>query len=273
MSALLLLAVAPALLLSEGDAHYARRAEGASGVVARPAEIDQALDSYRAALAAEPGSIGARWRLMRALYFRASYCGASRDEAKPWREEAKRVGDEGVEGLEKALGEPRAAARIEALRGQPEAVSLYFWTAVSWGEWALARGTFAAARSGAAGRVRDLGQTVVLLDPSFQQGGGDRILGRLHDQSPHIVLVTGWVSRERAVQHLERALAHGPDNTVNQLFLAEALIEHFPARTAEARRLLESCARAAPRPEFVVEDAVFIAQAQARLRALDAPKR
>jgi len=209
-----LLAIAPALLLSEGDAHYARRAEGASGVVARPAEIDQALDSYRAALTAEPGSIGARWRLMRALYFRASYCGASREEAKPWREEAKRVGDEGVEGLEKALGEPRAAARIEALRGQPEAVSLYFWTAVSWGEWALARGTFAAARSGAAGRVRDLGQTVVLLDPSFQQGGGDRILGRLHDQSPHIVLVTGWVSRERAVQHLERALAHGPDNTV-----------------------------------------------------------
>ena len=264
----MLAAVGP--LLAEGDAHYARRAEEAQGALARPAAVDQALASYRAALAAEPDSAAARWRLMRALYFRASYCGATADEARPLREEAKRVADQGVEALEKASGAARGPARIEALRGQADAVPLYFWAAVSWGEWALARGTFAAARSGAAGRVRDLGQTVLDLDPAFQQGGGDRILGRLHAQSPHIILVTGWVSREKAVQHLEHALALGPANTVNQLFLAEALLDHFPKRADEARRLLEKCAAAAPRPEFAVEDVAFIGQAKARLRALEA---
>jgi tetratricopeptide (TPR) repeat protein len=272
VSALLLLAVV-APLLAEGDAHYARRAEGAAGTLARPAEIDQALASYRAALAADPSSPSARWRLMRALYFRASYCGATADQARPLREEAKRVGEEAVVALEKSLGDPRGAARLDALRARPEAVPLYFWAAVSWGEWALARGTFAAARSGAAGRVRDLGQTVLDLDPAFEQGGGDRILGRLHSESPHIILVTGWVSREKAVQHLTHALALGPQNTVNQLFLAEALLDHFPGRTEEARRLLQACAQATPRPEFAVEDAVFIEQARARLRALDAGRR
>jgi hypothetical protein len=262
--------VAP--LLAEGDAHYARRAEGAQGARARPAEVDLALAAYRSELGAEPGSAATRWRLMRALYFRASYCGATAEEAKPLREEARRVADQGVAALEKAAGAARGAARIETLRGQADAVPLYFWAAVSWGEWALSRGTFAAARSGAAGRVRDLAQTVLDLDPAFQQGGGDRILGRLHAQSPHILLVTGWVSREKAVQHLEHALALGPANTVNQLFLAEALLDHFPQRTDEARRLLERCVAAAPRPEFAVEDVQFIEQARARLRALEAKK-
>jgi hypothetical protein len=266
----LLAAVAP--LLAEGDTHYARRAEGAQGAVARPAAIEQALTAYRAALAAEPSSAAARWRLLRALYFRASYCGAGAAEAKPLREEAKRVADQGVAALETAAGAGRGAARIEALRRQADAVPLYFWAAVSWGEWALARGTFAAARSGAAGRVRDLGQMVLDLDPAFEQGGGDRILGRLHSESPHIILVTGWVSRTKAVQHLEQALLRGPANTVNQLFLAEALLDHFPKRSEEARRLLRQCAAAAPRPELAVEDVVFIEQAKARLRALEAKK-
>ena len=269
MNALLLVAAAVAPLLAEGDVHYARRAEGAAGTVARPAEIDQALTAYRAALAADPSSLAARWRLLRALYFRASYCGATPEQARPPREEARRAADDGVDGLEKALGAPRGAARLAALKGQPEAVPLYFWSAVSWGEWALGRGTLAAARSGAAGKVRDLGQTVLDLDPAFEQGGGDRILGRLHAQSPHIILVTGWVSREKAVAHLEHALALGPQNTVNQLFLAEALLDHFPKRSEEARQLLEQCAAAVPRAEFLVEDRVFIGQAQARLQALN----
>lgn len=269
---MLLLAASAATLLAEGDAHYARRALGAQGALARPAEADQALAAYRAALAAEPESSAARWRLMRALYFRASYCGATRDEAKPLREEARRLADQAVDALEKTVAGKSGDARLQALRAQPDAVPVYFWAAVSWGEWALARGTFAAARTGAASRVRDLAQAVLDLDPTFQQGGGDRILGRLHSESPHIILITGWVSREKAVAHLEHALALGPANTVNQLFLAEALLDHFPQRAAEARKLLGQCASAAPRPEFAVEDVAFIAQAKARLRALDAGK-
>jgi hypothetical protein len=134
---------------------------------------------------------------------------------------------------------------------------MHFWAAVAWGEWALVRGKLTAARQGAGGRIRDLAQTVVDLDPAFEQGGGYRILGRLHDQSPRIPFVTGWVSHEKSVVYLRQALALGPQNTVNQVFLAEAILEHDRAHRDEARALLQRCASAPPRPEFLVEDAHY----------------
>jgi hypothetical protein len=217
---------------------------------------------------ADPALVPARWRLLRALYFRATFCGAPRDQARALREEAKSVAEDGVRALERSLGEPKGAARIAALRAREEAVALYFWSAVAWGEWAQDRSALGAARSGAAGRVRDLAQTVIDLDPAFERGGGYRILGRLHDRAPKILFVTGWVSHAKGVELLERSLAQDPENSIGRLFLAEALLDHAPARREEARRLLEACASAPPRPEFPVEDAYFAEQARARLAAL-----
>lgn len=256
-------------LLEEGDGHYARRAEGARGPLASPDQVDAALLAYRRALAAGPDSIEARSRLMRALFFRATFCGATARERGVFLEEARKVGEEGTERLEGRLARPKGAARIAALKGVPGAVSLYFWAGVSWGEWALLRGKLAAARQGAASRIRDLAQTVIDLDPAYEQGGGYRILGRLHDQSPRIPLLTGWVSREKALASLRRALEQGPDNTINQFFLAEAILNHEPSKIDEARRLLERCTRSSPRPELQVEDAGYIELARRRLEEID----
>jgi hypothetical protein len=230
--------------------------------------IEQALGAYRAALQADAASVPARWRLLRALYFRATFCGAPREQARALREEAKGIGEEGVRALEKSLGQRRGQERIAALRAREEAVALYFWSAVAWGEWAQERSGLTAARSGAAGRVRDLAQTVIDLDPAYERGGGYRILGRLHHRAPRILFVTGWVSHSKGLELLERSLAQDPDNSVSQLFLAEALLDHAPARREEARRLLEACANAPARPEYPVEDAYFAAVARARLGAL-----
>ena len=65
--------------LAEGDAQWARRAEGAQGPVAEPGPIDRALPVYRRALALAPDSTEARWRLMRALFFRGAFCGSPTD--------------------------------------------------------------------------------------------------------------------------------------------------------------------------------------------------
>ena len=148
------------------------------------------------------------------------------------------------------------------------AASLYFWSAVSWGEWALARDMFAAARQGAGGRIRDLGQTVVDLDPELEEGGGYRILGRLHDQSPRIPFFTGWVSRREALSDLRKALAIGSRNSVNQFFLAEAIVHHEPANREEARRLFTLCASSRPRDEYRVEDAHYAGLSRQRLMEL-----
>jgi tetratricopeptide (TPR) repeat protein len=248
----------PATLIAEGDAQYARRAEGATGARAVPGPVEQAVAAYRRAVETDPESLLARGRLVRALFFRASFCGAAVEERKRLLEEAKAVGDEGMRRLDARVGSAQGAARTEALRKIPDAAAMHFWTAVAWGEWALVRGKLAAARQGAGGRIRDLGQAVVDLDPAFEQGGGYRILGRLHAESPKIPFITGWVSRDKAIAYLRQALGLGPQNTVNQVFLAEALLDHDRARRDEARALLERCAATAPRPEFLVEDAHYV---------------
>lgn len=254
--------------LAEGDAAYARRAEGAVGSRAKPARIDQAIAAYRRGLLSNPESPELRFKLMRALFFRASFCGATEDERSRIFEDAKGLGDDGIDRLERSLGGPKGAVRSAALRQVPAAASLNFWTAVSWGEWALARGKFAAARQGAGSRIRDLARTVVDVDPELEQGGGYRILGRLHDQSPRIPFLTGWISRHEALANLRMALALGPRNSVNQFFLAEAILNHDPAKREEARRLLTLCATSRPRDEYCVEDAYYAELARQRLSDL-----
>jgi tetratricopeptide (TPR) repeat protein len=252
-------------LVDEGDRHYALRAEGVRGGVALTTQVDVAIAAYRRALLSDPDSIDARFRLMRALFFRSGFCGATVRERKLSLDEARKLGEQGAERLETRLGRPKGEARTAALRAVPGSVALYFWAGVSWGEWALARGKLAAARQGAASRIRDLAQTVIDIDPAYEQGGGYRILGRLHDQSPKIPLLTGWISRDKAISLLRKGLELGPDNTINQFFLAEAILNHQPSNVAEARRLLERCAAATPRPELLVEDAHYADLARRRL--------
>lgn len=254
----------PAPFLAESDARWARRSEGAVGGVAKPAEIDAAIASARQALAADGGSVEARWRLVRALFFRGVYCTASAEEKKKLFGEAKAIGDNGLAALERMLAGAKGEARIAKLRAIPGAAPLHFWTAACWGEWALAYGKLAAAKEGAAGTIRDLAQAVIALDPALEEGGGSRILGRLHHQSPRIPFVTGWVSRDEGIAQLRRALASGPENRANLVFLAEALIDD-DAKAPEARKLLETAATLPPRPASAVEDAHYSARAAALL--------
>lgn len=255
----------PAPFLAESDARWARRAEGAVGGNAKPAEIDAAIAAARQALAADGGSVEARWRLVRALFFRGVYCAASPEEKKKLFGEAKAIGDNGLAALDRAVGGAKGEARIAKLRAIPGAAPLHFWTAACWGEWALAYGKMAAAKEGAAGTIRDLAQAVIALDPAFEEGGGSRILGRLHHQSPRIPFVTGWVSRDEGIARLRAALAAGPENRANLVFLAEALLDDDDANGPEARKLLETAAKLPPRPASAVEDAHYSARAAALL--------
>ena len=274
MSALCLLAApAPpvpdaAAAIAEGDARYAARAEGASGDVARPAPVEAALQAYRRALAADPQDLEALYKVLRALHFRGAFCGASIEQQKSIFDEGKRLGQAAVDRLEKGVGGAQGAAHADALRRVPHAVDVYYWTAALWGQWALARGKLAAARSGAAGKVLRLAQTVLELDPRLDEGGADRMLGRLHDETPKIPLVTGWVSKRKAVEHLRQAYALGPRSRVTQFFLAEAILDHEPEKREEARELLRVCATSPPRPESLIEDVHYATLAQARLAGL-----
>ena len=259
-------ALTPVARLAAADLEWSRRAEGANGELAAPGPVEQAIAGYRRVLTDNPDAVESRWRLVRALHFRGRFCAARAEKRRRWFEEARGVAEDGVRRLDSvaAPGE----ARLQALRRVPGSASLYLWAAVAWGEWALARGKLAAVMQGAAVKVRDLTRISVDIDPAIEHGGGYRILGRLHDDCPRIPFITGWVSHQAALDYLRAAVAIAPDNSVNTLFLAEAILRHDPERKQEARQLLERCAAMSPHPEYLVEDRHFSARARRRLEGL-----
>ncbi len=244
------------------DRLWALRAEGSKGGHAPSTPIDLTIDACRTALAVEPESLEVRWRLMRALYFKGEH---TTDDPT-----AKRMlFDEGRTVAEKALGVLRREAGREAhrdfgkatpvelvlyVKGIPAALPSFLWASVDWGKWALVFGKSAAVKQGAAAKIRDYAQAVVLLNPKYDGGGGYRVLGRLHHQTPSVPFFTGWASRSEALKNLRLAVEAGPQNLVGRQFLAEAMWDYEPSRRVEARAMLEKILGETPDPDYLVEN-------------------
>ena len=109
-------------------------------------------------------------------------------------------------------------------------------------------------KQGAAAKIRDYAQAVILLDPVYDGGGGYRVLGRLHHQTPAVPFFTGWASRGEALRNLRLAVEAGPRNLVGRQFLAEAMWDYESSRRAEARTMLEKILAETPDPDTLVED-------------------
>lgn len=264
-----------AAAIAEADAAWARRAEGAAGGTASDASARATVATARAAVAASPASLPARWRLMRSLYFLGEHATQGDAAKKAVFEEGKKVGEETLALLRseagaaagKDLSKATPVDLVPRLAGRPDVAPAFLWAAVNWGKWALVFGKTAAARQGAAAKIRDFASAVVKLDPAFDEGGGYRVLGRLHHQTPSIPFITGWASRAEALASLRRAVEAGPRNFVNRLYLAEAMWDYEKDRRPEARRILESLLADTPSPALAVEDARAQEDARALLAA------
>lgn len=245
----------------QGDLAYLHRSDGRNGDVASSGEIDKALKSYQIALSRDQEDADSRWKYLRATYFKAEYTGLSDRKKAALYERAMPVSDEAItlEKLKAGRIAHKRPVEIEpeqigkALKGDGTAGEVFFWSGVMWGQWALAHGKLAAAREGAAEKIRDDARIAIGIDPDLEEGGGYRVLGRLNTESPRIPFLTGWISRESAVENLRKAVAIAPGNFVNQFYLAEALYRFTTQRdeaVANLRRLLADT----PHPDHLIED-------------------
>jgi tetratricopeptide (TPR) repeat protein len=241
-------------VLAAADAAWARRDENRAGARASAGRISEAVSKYESAAAATD-SVEARWKLARALFFQAKFTGRGRDERRALFEEARNAGEE-------AIGQLRRRSASD-----PDAAPTYFWTAVAWGEWGQIVPRMKAAKAGTAAKIRDYASTVIAIDPTFEEGGGYRVLGRLHDRAPRIPFVTGWVSRGEAVRNLRLAVRAAPRNFVNRHFLAEALAGGSTAERTEAVRIEKELVADAPSPDHLIEDLAIQEEAKRDLRA------
>ena len=258
----LLAASEPAPKLADIEGLWALRADGSTGGRAVSGPVDRAIEACRAALVEEPDSLEVRWRLMRALYFEGEHTAGDTAAKRSVFDEGRAVAEQALAILRREAG--REARRdlsaatpvdlVPYLKGDAAAVPSFLWAAVDWGKWALAFGKTAAVRQGAASKIRDYAQAVILLDPAYDGGGGYRVLGRLHHQTPAIPFFTGWASRSLALKNLRLAVETGPRNLVGRQFLAEAMWDYEPDRRPEARAMLEKILTETPAPDNLVED-------------------
>jgi hypothetical protein len=255
--------------MARADEVYGKRAAGAAAGVALTGPAEQTIAAYREALALDPDSAVARGGLLKAIFFRSTFCNIQPEEKRAITEEARAIADDGLDRLERATDRPRHEAEIEALRATPGSAELLFWVAVAWGEWAQNHSRLAAVRARAPTRIRDLAETVIAVDPRLREAGGYLVLGRLHDKTPSIPFVSGFVSRGKALASLRKAYGDFPDNTLNAIYLAEAILRHDPEHRAEARKILARCAAAEPRADYRIEDARYIARARELLATID----
>jgi tetratricopeptide (TPR) repeat protein len=267
--ALLLLATPLFAQVADGDRAYAARAEGASGARAKSERIDAAIAAYQRALTANPNDIEAHWKLLRAYRYKGAYVAANAEQKKQIYGIAKAAGEKALAAVNARLGtnaksnEQQVAA---AARKVPGAAEVFFWDAVNWGEWALAYGKMAAARQGAADRIKRGATIAHLADPRMEMGSPSRVLGRLHDQTPSIPFITGWASSKEALRFLNESLKVDPTNKLTLVFLAEATMSADSSKKPQAVQMLRTVVSTPAHPDFPVEDAAAIEDAKALLK-------
>jgi tetratricopeptide (TPR) repeat protein len=258
--------------IAAGDAAWARRAEGHQGGKAASGPIDEAIADFERAVKEQPDRLEGSWKLLRALHFKGEFATGSNAGKQQAFGRGKEVAEAALDRLAKRTAVGRAkldamspAEAAKAVGGVPEAKPLFLWAAVHWGLWGDVFGRLAAARQGVGDRVKRYAETLIALDERYEDAGGHRILGRLHTLAPKVPFITGWVDRDKAVSELRKAVALGPDNFDNHLFLAEALLDHQPDKAPEAREILRRLLARQPVPEWVVEQEKSLANARALL--------
>src|SRR5688500_1231590 len=260
--------------LAGGDRHWLMRAEGSTRGQAAAGPVDAAIAAYERAAAEQPDSIEARWKLLRALRFKGAYVAKSNEEKKAVYSRAKSAGDDALRVVNRALAarglkSPEKASEqqvAKVARQIPGAAEVFVWDAVNWGEWALAYGKLAAARQGAADRIRRHAGIAHAVDPALEGGTPSRVLGRLHDQTPRIPFITGWASQKEAVRFLTESQKVDPTNKITLVFLAEALVAESDSARPRAMQILRSVVSSPDGTAYQVEQAAATAEAREILK-------
>jgi len=252
-----------------GDEHWENRGENQDGGRADPTRIDAAIAAYQVAIRENGQRLEPRWKLVRALRFKAAYVAETRTARRDILATARDESTKAVALIEKALA-PKGVRSYDKARDDqlakeageiPEAAPVFYWDAIAWGEWGVAYGKLAAVRQGAAERVRKSATVAMLIDPDFDGGGGARVLGRLHNQTPRVPFLTGWASDKLAVRYLRESLSRDPSNKLTKVFLAEAMVANDSSTRPQAVDLLREVINSPNAVDMLVEN--FAAQEDA----------
>ena len=185
----------------------------------------QAADIWSTRLKSNPKDFESAWKLSRALFWLGGH-----------GPEKQRQQD-----LEAGTEVGRTASTLDPKR--PEG---YFWMAANEGTLAESYGLRAGLKY--RGQIKDALETVLKLDPAYQQGSADRALGRWYFKVPGLF----GGDKKESEAHLRKSLTYDQNSTASRFFLAETLIDM--GRKPEAKVELQRVLEAPFNPEWTPED-------------------
>ncbi|MCX6569964.1 MAG: TRAP transporter TatT component family protein [Candidatus Aminicenantes bacterium] len=216
-------------LLQQGDDLYAQRGD--------LAKAKESLAKYQAALVAGEDAYGVNWRLARVEYWIGDHTADNTVK--------KQIFQQGIDHAKKAneLG--------------PNKVEGHFWLGVCYGVYGEAKGVLKSLFL--VKPIKEEMRRVLEIDPAYDKGGADRILGRVFHEVPGIF----GGSEKKSLEHLLKAVEYGPRVGLNLLYLADTYISLD--QIDKARQTLEYILTMEPEPELIPETTEERVQARQKL--------
>lgn len=168
----------------------------------------KALANYREAVNKAENKYDGFWRISRLHY----YIGAHTQDKK----EQRALFSQGVYWADRA---------IELEPAKPNG---YYWQGVNNGKYGEARGVLKSLFL--VGPIKDAMNKVIELDRSYEDGGADRVLGRVYFKLPGFA----GGSKEKSLEHLEKSKKLGPEDPLTLVYLAETLLKFDEIEKARA---------------------------------------
>jgi tetratricopeptide (TPR) repeat protein len=216
-------------LVQQGDALYVERGD--------LAKAKEALAKYQAALAAGEDAYGTNWRLARVEYWIGDH--TADKTAK------KQIFQQGIDYAKKAI------------ELAPNKVEGHFWLGVCYGVYGEAKGVLKSLSL--VKPIKEEMRRVLEIEPAYDKGGADRILGRVFHEVPGIF----GGNEKKSLEHLLKAVEYGPRVGLNLLYLADTYIDLD--QIDKARQTLEYILTMEPEPELLPETAEERVQARQKL--------
>ena len=221
---------------------FGQAAENPDALYAARENLSSAQNAERiwaGRLAQNPSDFESAWKLARARYW---------------------LGGHAAENDRKTFFEGGIAAGRSAIASAPNKPEGHFWVAANMGALAESFGM----RQGLKyrGEIKKELETVLRLDPAFQEGSADRALGRWYFKVPGLF----GGSNKQSEEHLRKSLTYNPTSTASLFFLAETLADM--KRKDEAKTVLTKVLDAPIDPDWAPEDREFKDKARKMLKSL-----
>lgn len=177
-------------LIVQGDELYNQMTDMAAA--------EEALAKYQEALRLSEDKYEAYWKISRIMY----YIGAHEENKK----EKKTIFSRGIYHAKKAI----------AL--EPEKPDGHYWLGVNYGVYGEARGVLKSLFL--VDDIKEAMNKVIELDRAYEDGGPDRVLGRVYFKLPGLA----GGDKKKSLEHLLKSKEYGPDDALTRIYLADTYL-------------------------------------------------